>query len=358
MRFRLRLDPCDDLSLFPHWPSRLLLVALGVVLIALPWLVGPYPLGLTTTLALFVVAGAGTWLLYAGCGLVSLGHAAFLAIGAYGEVLATRHGLPAPAGLVVATMLGALFGGLLALPTLRLRGLYFAMATFAFAEIVHESVAAARPWTAGYEGMLVPPLRVAGIDLGRGLGLYFTSVALAAGALWLLANLTRAPLGRQFAAVRESEVAARSLGIDVLGTKARAMALSGALTALAGALFAHKLGYLSPESFRLMQSLELVVLVVVGGAGSLVGIVLGASMIALLPVGIALVREQLPVALADTPGLESGVFGLLLLGFVLFEPEGLAGRWKKCVHYLSHFPLVPARSYARQRRYQRSERLQ
>ncbi len=160
-----------------------------------------------------------------------------------------------------------------------------------------------------------------------------------------------------FVAVRDSEVAALGLGIPVSAVKAGAFALSAAVTGLAGALMAHKLGYLTPDGFTLLLSLELVLMVVIGGLGSLRGAILGGVLIAMLPVLISRIKAILPEALSRQFGLDLFVFGLLLALFVLFEPRGLEGRWQKLKALFETFPLYRRATFRRQKAYMRSERL-
>jgi branched-chain amino acid transport system permease protein len=157
--------------------------------------------------------------------------------------------------------------------------------------------------------------------------------------------------------VRDSEAAALGLGINVHAVKAGAFALSAGVTGLAGALMAHHLGYLTPDGFTLLLSLELVLMVVIGGLGSLRGAILGAVLIAALPVAISRFKTLLPEAMARQFGLETFVFGLVLVLFVLFEPRGLNGRWLKIRALLESFPLYRRDTFRRQKSYMKSERL-
>jgi branched-chain amino acid transport system permease protein len=197
--------------------------------------------------------------------------------------------------------------------------------------------------------------------------------------LWMTRNLLRAPTGRAWIAIRDSEIAAQSMGVSLPVYKTMAFAYSAALMGAAGALFAHKIGFLAPDIFSVLLSIQFLLMVVVGGLGSLHGAVFGAIFVAMLPVLISQARDGVPgwiggVAAAfgtdagsavflaldrfvKQPGLEPGIFGLILVLFILFEPLGLYGRWTKIKLYFSLFPLYKQATFRRQKTYMRSERL-
>ena len=158
-------------------------------------------------------------------------------------------------------------------------------------------------------------------------------------------------------AVRDSEISAQAMGIHLARTKSIAFALSAGFTGIAGGLLAHHIGSLAPDAFTILLSIQLLLMVVVGGLGSLHGVVFGAVFIGLLPQAIALVRDQLPARIAELPGLEPGIFGLILILFLIYEPLGLYGRWCKIRRYLEVFPLYRKATYKRQRSYLRTHRL-
>ena len=159
------------------------------------------------------------------------------------------------------------------------------------------------------------------------------------------------------AGVRDSEISAQSMGIDLAKTKSIAFAISAGFTGLAGGLFSHKLGYLAPDAFTLLTSIQLLLMVVVGGLGSMHGVFYGALFIGMLPQGIAMLRDSLPSAVAQLPGLEPGLFGLILVLFLIFEPLGIYGRWCKIRQFFEEFPLYRKATHKRQKQYLRTERV-
>ena len=147
------------------------------------------------------------------------------------------------------------------------------------------------------------------------------------------------------------------MGIHLARTKTLAFALSAAFTGLAGALFAHRLTYLAPDAFTIITSIQLLLMVVVGGLGSLHGVIYGAIFIGLLPQAIAIMRDTVPAAVSQIPGLEPAIFGLILILFLIYEPLGIYGRWRKVRLFFEEFPLYRKATYKRQKSFLRTERL-
>jgi branched-chain amino acid transport system permease protein len=242
------------------------------------------------------------------------------------------------------------------LPALRLTGIYLAVATLAFNVILVEVITRWEGLTGGSMGLHVKPVELLGYRLESETSFYFLCLALTVLACLALVNLLRSPTGRAFVAIRDSEISAGSLGVNLARYKTTSFALSAALTGVAGALYAHKVAFISPEQFTLLVSIELATIVFIGGLGSVHGAVLGAAFVILLPQGIALVKDWLPPAVAAS-GLQAIVFGLVLIAFIVFEPLGLYGRWVKIRTYLELFPFYRRGMFRRQRAYMRSERL-
>ena len=244
-----------------------------------------------------------------------------------------------------------------ALPVVRLVGIYLAIATLAFLVIVEQLAMRWTSVTGGGRGMVVGGVEIFGVDFSSPQRFYFLCLPLLILCLIGVMNLLRAPTGRAMLAVRDSEVAARSMGIQLVRIKATAFGISAALTGLAGALLAHHTGYISPEAYTLTVSIQLLLLIVVGGLGSLHGVIFGAIFVGFLPQAIAVLRDGLPPAVAQLPGLEPGVFGLMLILFLMFEPHGIYGQWRKIRQFFSEFPLYRKATHRRQKTYLRTERV-
>ena len=330
--------------------------ALLGVLLALPYLVGTYWLSQFAFIYIYAVAGLGVMLLAGYTGLISIGHAAFLGTGAYTEAYLTARGVAFPLAMAAAALLSAAAGIVIGLPALRVRGMYLAIATLAFGFIAEEAFARWESVTGGNTGISVKPAIFLGWTLRSQASIYYLALGVCALVTLATINLVRSPTGRAFVAIRDSEVSAQSLGIPVARYKTTAFALSAAFVGLAGALYAHKLRFLSPEQFSISQSIDLIMLVVVGGLGTIAGAFFGAVFLIVTPQAIAIAKDYLPPAVGQAPGLQAVVFGGALIGFVLLEPSGLYGRWVKIATYLSLFPFYPAGAFRRQKSFQRSER--
>jgi branched-chain amino acid transport system permease protein len=322
-----------------------------------PLVLDRFYLGELALVFIYAIAGIGLMLLVGYTGLVSLGHAAFLAIGAYAQAWLLQRGLPFPLALLGAAALTAAIGAAVALPATRMTGIYLAVATLAFAVIVEQVLVHWVSVTGGFRGMAVPRAGFLGVDLGSPAAFYWLCLGLLIVCLILALNLLRSPSGRAMTAVRDSELSAESMGIHLVRTKTLAFRSPPASRDLAGALFAHKIGYLAPDAFTLQLSILLLLMVVVGGLGSMHGVIYGALFIGLLPQLLAVVRDWVPPEIGQLPGLEPGVFGLILVLMLIYEPLGIYGRWCKVRAYFDGFPLYRRATYKRQKQYLRTERL-
>jgi len=357
MRFLFRTDYDQDLRLFKHGAQVFWYGLLFAVLLAAPWWASEYMMTQLHFIGIYSIVGLGLMLLVGFTGQISLGHAAFLAVGAYTEALLAAAGWPFWLSLPCAALLSAAVGIVVGLPALRLRGIYLAIATLAFGVIVEEIAARWESLTGGNSGLHVKPIELFGAKLDGDADFYYLVLALTAVCCIALANLLRSPTGRAFVAIRDSEISAACMGVNLARYKTLSFALSAALTGVGGALYAHKVSFISPEQFTLLVSIELVTLVILGGVGSLHGAVFGAAFIIVLPQLIAIAKDYLPAAVAGAAGLQSTVFGLVLIGFIIFEPMGLYGRWLKIRTWFELFPFYRKGMFRRQKTYMKSERL-
>lgn len=357
MRFLFKTRYEQDINLVKHGGQVLWFGLLMVGVLAAPLALSDFYLGELSMVFIYAIAGIGLMLLVGYTGLVSLGHAAFLAIGAYTHAYLLGRGWPLAVALPTATMLTAVVGGLVGLPALRMTGIYLAIATLAFAVIVEQVLTHWVSVTGGFRGMAVDEGLVFGMSFYDAPVFYYFCLVILILCLYAALNLLRSPTGRAMTAIRDSEISAQSMGISLAPTKAIAFAVSAGFTGLAGGLLAHRIGYLAPDAFTLLLSIQLLLMVVVGGLGSLHGVIYGAIFIGLLPQGIAVLRDVLPSSVGQLPGLEPGIFGLILVLFLLFEPEGIYGRWLKIRQYLEMFPLYRKATHKRQKRFLRTERV-
>ncbi len=357
MRFIRKTSYEQDINLVKHGGHLLWYGLLLALVFSGPLWLDRFLLGEFSLVFIYAIAGLGLMLLVGYTGLVSLGHAAFLAIGAYTHAYLLNLGVPLPGAMLSAALFSALIGGLVGIPALRMTGIYLAVATLAFAVIVEQVLVHWESVTGGFRGMAVPRPQLLGIQLGQPVSFYYLCLGILLVCMLLVMNILRSPTGRSMTAVRDSETSAESMGVHLARTKTLAFALSAAFTGLAGALFAHRLTYLAPDAFTLITSIQLLLMVVVGGLGSLHGVIYGAIFIGLLPQGIALLRDTVPPAISQIPGLEPAVFGLILILFLIYEPLGIYGRWRKIRLFFEEFPLYRKSTYKRQKSFLRTERL-
>lgn len=378
MRSVFKTSYYQDFGLFRNRTQLGWYLVLMLGLLSMPFLLPAYLVDFSLVL-IFGLCGLSLMVLVGYTGLVSLGHAAFLGIGAYSHVYFSQDlGVPWIVSVALAAMVAAATGVLVGLPALRMTGLYFAIATLAFALIIQEVFTRWDSVTGGLKGKMVERPVIFGYALHGEATFYLLCLGCLISGLWLTRNLLRAPTGRALMAIRDSEIAAQSIGINLAFYKIMAFGYSAAMMGVAGALFAHKVGFLAPDIFTVLLSIQFLLMVVVGGLGSLHGAIFGAIFVALLPVAISTARDSVPewfgqvfgVFGADTgfavsaavdrfvkqPGLEPGIFGLILVLFILFEPQGIYGRWAKIKLYFSLFPLYKQATFKRQKSYMKSER--
>ncbi len=357
MRYVFKTRYNQDIRIWRHegdlgWYAALLL---GAVL--MPLALPAYYIGELSTMLIWAIGGLGAMLLVGYTGQISLGQAAFVGIGAYTQAVLISMGFPFLVALPVAGTLAAATGLLVGAPLTRLHGIYLAVGTLAFASVVEQIFANWDSVTHGLNGMPVGDATIGSFSIGTEPAFYYVCLLIAIVATLGVLNWLRSPTGRAMVAIRDSEIAAVSMGVNLVAYKSYAFAASAFLSGVMGALLAHKISYLAPEVFNVNMSIQLLMLVLVGGIGSLRGVYFGAAFVALLPLLIGVFRQALPEWLARQPGLEPGFYGAILVIFILFEPAGIEGRWQKIKFFFSSFPLYKAATFKRQKLFTRSERL-
>ena len=379
MRPIFQTDYGQDIRLFRHsgywWSYGVLLL----LVLAAPFVVGSYLQSQIVFVFIYAIVGVGLLILAGFAGQVSLGHSAFLAIGAYTAGYMQRHGVPFLVYLPLSAVLTGAVGALVGFPALRLAGIYLVIATIAFGFIIEEVAARWESVTNGNDGMRIKQIELFGFTLSRdGYSFYYLCLGFLVLVLVLALNLLRSPTGRAFIAIRDSETAAQSIGVNLSVYKVMAFSISAAVTGLAGCLYAHKMSFISPEMFTLLLSLEFVIVILIGGVGSLHGAVLGSIFVVMVDPFLSYLKDDLPRgigelahsfgvanpgALQDTlsaiggaAGLKGAIYGLIIIVFIIFEPYGLYGRWLKIRLYFELFPLYKKATFRRQKTYVKSER--
>jgi branched-chain amino acid transport system permease protein len=381
MRFLFKTDYEDDIRLFPHSGYVISYGILLAVLLIAPYVLSSYLVSQLVFVCIYAIVGVALLILTGFTGQASLGHAAFLAIGAYTATFLQQYNVPFPVYFLAAGLLSGVVGALVGFPALRLQGIYLVMATISFGFIVEEILARWESVTHGNEGMRVKALYLLGRAVPRDSpAFYFLCLAVLVLTIVGALNLLRSPTGRAFVAIRDSETAARSMGINVSLYKVKSFAISAAITGFAGCLFAHKLSFISPEMFTLQLSIEFIIVILIGGTFSLHGAVLGAIFIVMIDPFLTYLKDDMPgviagmaaslgagkervaniqdsvAAFASLNGLKGAIYGIIIVVFVMFEPLGLYGRWLKIKLYLQLFPLYKRATFKRQKIYVKSER--
>jgi branched-chain amino acid transport system permease protein len=253
--------------------------------------------------------------------------------------------------------LSAAVGAVVGLPALRVRGIYLAIATLAFAFIVQEVFTRWESVTGGNRGLTVGMINLFGWKTSSPIVFYYICLVLTILTTLGMLNLLRSATGRAFVAIRDSEISAQSMGVNLARYKTLSFAVSAALAGLGGALSAHMLRFISPDQFGIVQSIDLLLIVIIGGLGSVHGAFFGAIFLIASPQAISFAKNFLPSAIGETVGLQSLVYGLVLIAFVLYEPMGIYGRWVKIRTWFELAPLYRKGLFKRQKNFQKTERL-
>ena len=335
----IKTDYFDDLKIFKETSNLVWFILAMAFLLSAPIFAGDYVIYMLSLTAIYTIVSLGLNLLSGYAGQISLGHAAFLGIGAYSSAyLTVKLGLPFWFALPASGIITAVAGILIGIPALRLKGLYLAIATMAFSFIADEVILNWESVTNGANGIKLSPPSLGPFSLDTDRRFYYFILAITLIMLWGAKNITRSSLGRTFIAIRDSETAAETMGVNLAFYKTIAFIISAFYTGIAGSLFAHFIKYISPSNFTLLDSIGFIIMILVGGPGTLLGSVYGAIFITFLPEGIRVLKDFFPFFVVET-GLQGLVYGLILLLFILFEPAGLYGRWLKMKRYWKTFPL-------------------
>jgi branched-chain amino acid transport system permease protein len=333
-----------DEALFRTPASRAGLAVLLAAALVFPFVAGDYLLYLADLVGIFAIAALGLNILTGYTGQISLGHAAFVGVGAYATaIVATRLGLPfwlsVPAGGLAACLAGAVVG----LPSLRIKGLYLAIATLA-AQVIFEWVFT--NWTSvtgGIRGLNVEPASLFGFAFDSDRRIYFLVFGLVALLAYGAANLFRTRVGRAFIAVRDRDISAELMGIDLFRTKIMAFMISSFYAGIAGGLWVYFSRVVTPESFPLSLSIQFLAMIIVGGLGTIKGTLFGAVFVTLVPEGLRAVTQaatQLsPDAMSWLAPMKDIVFGAMIVGFLVFEPHGLAEIWSRIRRFFWLWPF-------------------
>lgn len=337
----------QDTRLFDTRTQRVVSVLFFAGLLSLPMWANAFVLDLANQTLLAVVGAVALMLLTGFAGQISLGHAGLMAAGAFCTGILVKEAgasiwLTLPASALTGAVLGLLFG----LPSLRLRGLYLAVSTLALHFIVIYAGHEYETRRGFSTGIVIDPPRLFGWELADGRAWYAVFLLAAVGSVLISLNWLRSRTGRAWRALHGREAVAEALGIDVPRYKLLAFVASSTMTAMLGCMFAYYRGFVSGEAFSLFLSIQYVAMVIIGGMGSIAGAVMGAVFVTLFPYGIEWVVATLGEVIPQMKALQNAVFainyaafGLVMILFLVFEPQGLAGIWQRVQAYFLMWPF-------------------
>ncbi|MBC8512685.1 MAG: branched-chain amino acid ABC transporter permease, partial [Dehalococcoidia bacterium] len=313
-----------------HWA---LLFALLAIVFTAPLYLSNYWLGVASLIGITIIAAIGLNILIGYCGQLSIGHAGFMAVGAYTTaVLTNKLGFPFLAGLICSGFSAGFIGLIFGIPSVRVKGFYLAITTIAAQFIIIWIINHWSSVTGGFVGISVPYASIGGIEFKDDASQFYLIMSITAVCILFAKNLARGRVGRAFIAVRDNDLAAEVMGINLLYYKLLAFFIGCFLAGIAGCLLAHWMGFMNAENFSLADSILFIGMVIIGGLGTTLGPILGAIFIRLLQQGMMFISPILENAFPALPagfatGLGPMVFGLVIVLFLVLEPRGLAHRW-------------------------------
>ena len=323
-----------DMAIFrtkTHW--ALLLTGL-VLLFTAPLYLSYYWLGVVNLIGITIIAATGLNLLTGYCGQLSVGHAGFIAVGAYtSAVLTAKVHLPFLISLPAAGLLAGGIGIIFGVASLRVKGFYLAISTIAAQIIILWVINHLDNVTGGFMGLQVPKAQIFGFVFNTPQKLFFLIMVVTVAVVFFAKNLARTRMGRAFVAIRDNDLAAEVMGINLFRYKLIAFFLGCFLAGIAGSLTAHWITFVSTEQFSITESILYVGMIIIGGAGTTLGPIFGAIIIRLLQQGVTYISPVLEQTFSGhlpsgfTAGLGPFLFGIVIVLFLIIEPRGLAHRW-------------------------------
>jgi len=345
----------EDIELFKSNTILVWSILFLIFLAILPWLITKYhPLGLSiyivNLITVHAIVAIGLNILVGYTGQISMGHAGFFAIGAFTAViLVSNWSFPLFIALPIAGFTTSIFGFILGLPALRLKGPYLAIATLGFGMTI-TTVIKHMEFFGGRMGLQAPKLEFFGTPL-KDTHFYYIIMVIAVVMVIAAVKLIKTRVGRAFIAIRDSDIAAEAMGVNLTYYKTLAFAVSAFYTGVAGGLYAFILGFINPESFHLIMSITFLAMVVVGGLGSIMGSIAGAALMTFLDIKLQAIQDialigpalvtfsQKYMSMAGISNIAVIVYGLIMILIVLFEPLGIFGFWIRCKKYWKTWPF-------------------
>jgi branched-chain amino acid transport system permease protein len=339
-----------DMALYPLPIARYTVIALAIVFfLIIPLTLHEYFLSVANLVWIAVIGALGLNILVGYTGQVSIGHGAFMSVGAYTAAnLATRLGSPWPINLVAGGLMAALIGAIVGIPSLRIKGLYLAIATLAGQLIIEWTINHVTFISGGVQASIeVPRPHVGPMVLESQRDMYYFLLVFVALAIVGTMNLMRSRVGRAFIAIRDQDIAAEIIGINIFHYKLLAFAISSFYAGVTGVLYTYFLGIANYEQFQIGVSIDYLAMIIIGGLGSVLGSIFGAIFVTLLPIVIRYAMEAFggiflsqATILNLIPNLRLILFGALIIVFLIVEPEGLNRLWRNIRSYFRVWPFA------------------
>ena len=342
----IRENYSQDEPVFKTRTIRFCVIILVVILGLLGTFLSQFSLYLLVIIGIAVIASIGLNFITGFTGMISLGHGAFVGVGAYAAaIMSDRLGVPFIISLFLSGLITASIGMIFGLPSLRIKGLYLLMATMAAQVIITFLMLNWRSLTRGAYGYATPPASILGFVFDSEQKCYYLVLILVLLSVLAATNIRRGRYGRAFVAIRDHDIAADLIGVSLLKYKTIAFAIGSFYAGIAGALMAHHSGVVTPEHFPLLLSIEYLAMIIVGGLGSIMGSIYGAILIILLPELLQILMgeymiELLPTAAAAYPQVSEILFGCIIIFFLIFEPHGLAEIHRRVKNYFKLWPFA------------------
>ncbi|GBD12322.1 hypothetical protein HRbin24_00326 [bacterium HR24] len=337
-----------DMSLYGVPLARITVAAFALFFaLVFPFVVDHKHLVWANFAGISIVAAIGLNLLTGYTGQISIGHAAFMATGGYtAAIMTTRADVPFWVGLIAGGVFASAYGLIVGLPSVRVKGFYLAIATLA-AQFITEWIINHVEWIGGgfQASIIVPPASLGPVRFDTELEKYYLVLALVVLAVVAGLNIARSRLGRAFVAIRDRDVAAEIIGVDIFRYKLLSFMISSFFAGVAGALYVYYVGTATIEAFQISRSIEILAMIIIGGLGSILGSIFGAVFVVVLPLALEDILEffrgVLPVTDIDTfvSQLKLMVFGGLIMLFLMVEPEGLNRLWRNVKDYFRVWPF-------------------
>ena len=323
----------EDMAIFRTKTQWVLLAAFIIFLFTIPLYMNNYWIHILNLIGVTVISALGLNILVGYSGQLSIGHAGFMAVGAYtSAILANKLGVPFPAALLCSGLMAGAIGLIFGIPSMRVKGFYLAITSIAAQFIIIYIIQHWTSLTGGNNGISIPYASIGSFTFNTEGKMFYLIIGIAVVCIFLAKNIARTKVGRAFIAIRDNDLAAEVMGVNLFHYKMLAFFIGCFMAGIAGSLLAYWIGSISADNFSFMNSILYVGMIIIGGLGTTLGPILGVTVIQLLQVGVTKMTPALQDAFPSMPsGFATGIapmlFGLVIILFLILEPRGIAHRW-------------------------------